>query len=193
MSQQLFLPGLESNPAMDFLFFAFLLGAENAAQITRLRECLCHESGLKGSRIAAQRLHITIHGIGAYDGLPTAVVDRARQAGAAISAKAFDVVLDRAISFGRKRYGCPLVLRAGDESALVAFHRLLGGAMKNAGFRRVASQFSPHVTLLYGDRVMAARRVEAVRWTMRDFVLVQSLRGRGQGRYIHLARWALRG
>jgi RNA 2',3'-cyclic 3'-phosphodiesterase len=193
MPQQLFLPGFEPNPAMNFLFFAFLVGAENAARITQLRERLCHDSGLKGRRIAADLLHITLHGIGAYEGLPGAVVERAREAGAAISAKAFDVVLDRAMSFDRKRSGCPLVLRAGNESALMAFHQLLGGAMKSVGFRRVTSQFSPHVTLLYGDRVMAARSIEAVRWTVRDFVLVQSLRRRGRGKYIHLARWPLRG
>jgi RNA 2',3'-cyclic 3'-phosphodiesterase len=193
MPEQLSLPGFERHSAIDFLFFALLLGTENATEIVRVRDRLCDENGLRGQRIAADLLHITLHGIGAYDGLPRAVVERAKQAGAAISARPFDVVLDRAMSFERKRDGRPFVLRTGDEVALTTFYRLLGGAMKNAGFRRVASQFRPHMTLLYGDRMVRERSIEAVRWTVRDFVLVQSLRGRGQGQYVHLARWPLRG
>jgi 2'-5' RNA ligase len=192
MSEQLFLPGFERSSAIDFLFFALLVNSEDAAQIVQLRNHLCDESGLKGQRIAAHLLHITLHGIGVYDGLPRAAVDRAKQAGAAISAKPFDVVLDRATSFYRKRAGQPLVLRTCNEIALITFHQLLGTAMKNAGFRRVASRFRPHMTLLYGDRMVVERSVEAVRWTVRDFVLVHSLRGRGQSQHIHLARWPLR-
>jgi RNA 2',3'-cyclic 3'-phosphodiesterase len=193
MSEQLLLPGFERNSAIDFLFFALLVNAENAWQIVQLRDRLCAESGLGGQRIATELLHITLHGIGAYDGLPGAVIERAKEAGAAISAKPFDIVLDRATSFDRKRVGRPFVLRATNEFALVTFYQLLGRAMKNVGFRRVASQFRPHLTLLYGDRMVAERSIEALRWKVRDFVLVQSLRGRGQSKYIHLARWPLRG
>jgi 2'-5' RNA ligase len=49
------------------------------------------------------------------------------------------------------------------------------------------------MTLLYGDRVMAVRSIEPIRWAVRDFVLVQSQRGPGRSRHIHLARWPLRG
>jgi hypothetical protein len=91
MSEQLLLPGFERGPAVDFLFFALLANAEDASQIVQLRERLCDENGLRGWRIAADLLHITLHGIGAYDGLPGAVVERAKEAGAAISAKPFDL------------------------------------------------------------------------------------------------------
>jgi len=191
MPEQLFLPGFECKPATDFLFFALLLGVADASQIVRLRERLCEDSGLSGHRVAANLLHISLHGIGAYDGLPRAVVQRAKEAGAALLTKPFDIVLDRAMSFGPKRQVRPLVLRTGDEVALVTFHRLLGGALKNAGFRRIASRFTPHMTLLYGDRTVVERPIDAIQWTVRDFVLVRSLRG--QSKYIHLARWPLRG
>ena len=191
MPDQLFLPGLERHPAFDVLFFALLLEAENASQVVQLRQRLCEEFGLSGRRIAADLLHISLHGIGAYDGLPRAVVQRAKEAGAAVLAKPFDIVLDRAMSFGPKHEVRPLVLRTGDEAALVTFHRLLGGAMKNAGFRRVASRFTPHMTLLYGDHAVVERSIDAIQLTVRDFVLIQSLRGRGK--HIHLARWSLRG
>ncbi len=191
MAEQLFLPGFECKPATDFVFFALLLGAENASQIVRLRERLCAESGLSGHRVAAKLLHISLHGIGAYHGLPRAVVQRAKDAGAAVLAKPFDIVLDRAMSFGSKRGVRPLVLRSGDEAALVTFHRLLGAAMTHAGFRQIAPRFTPHMTLLYSDRTVTERSIDAIPWTVRDFVLVQSLRGRSQ--YVHLARWPLRG
>jgi RNA 2',3'-cyclic 3'-phosphodiesterase len=171
--------------------FCIAAWAENASQIVQLRERLCEESGLSGHRVAANLLHISLHGIGAYDGLPRAVVQRAKEAGAAVLAKPFDIVLDRAMSFGPKREVRPLVLRTGDDAALVTFHRLLGGAMKHVGFRRIAPRFTPHMTLLYGDRTVVERSIDAIRWTVRDFVLVQSLRGRSK--YIHLARWPLRG
>jgi 2'-5' RNA ligase len=193
MPEQLFLPGFERTSAIDFVFFALLLGAENASQIVKLRERLCEEDGLKGDRIATNLLHVTLHGIGEYDGLPRDVVERAKRAGAAILAKPFDVVFDRAMSFNRKRNGRPLVLCTGNEVALLAFHQLLGEAMKNVGFRRITSHFKPHMTLLYGDRMLTERSIEAVRWNVRDFVLVHSLRGRGQSKYIDLARWPLRG
>jgi RNA 2',3'-cyclic 3'-phosphodiesterase len=193
MPEQLFLPGFERGSAIDFIFFALLLGAEHASRIVKLREYLCEENGLEGSRIAASLLHITLHGIGAYDGLPRAVVERAKQAGATISAKPFDVVFDRAMSFNRKSDGRPLVLCTDNEAALLAFHQLLGEAMKNVGFRRITSYFKPHMTLLYSDRMLTGRSIEPVRWSVRDFVLVHSLRGRGQSKYIHLARWPLRG
>jgi hypothetical protein len=58
MPEQLFLPGFERGSAIDFIFFALLLDAEHASRIVKLREYLCEENGLEGSRIAASLLHI---------------------------------------------------------------------------------------------------------------------------------------
>lgn len=193
MPGQLSLPGFEPTSAIDLVFFALLLGAENASQFVKLRESLCEENGLRGQRVAKNLLHLTLHGVGAYDGLPRGVVERAKQAGASILVKPFDVVFDYAMSFNRKHDGRPLVLCLGDEVDLLAFHRTLGEGMKNVGFRRVTSRFKPHMTLLYGDRMLTRQSIEAVRWSIRDFVLVQSLRGRSQSKYIPLAQWPLRG
>jgi hypothetical protein len=52
MAEQLFLPGLERNPALDFLFFAFVLRGEDAPRIVQLRERLCRKLGLTGQLIA---------------------------------------------------------------------------------------------------------------------------------------------
>jgi len=193
MYQQPFLPGFEPRLAIDFLFFALLPGEEDVPRIVRLRDRLCAEYGLRGQPIAPDMLHISLHNLGESDGLSRALIERAKQAAAALSVNPFDVVLDRAMSFVRKRNGSPFVLRAGNEVGLVTLYRSLGEAMKLAGFRGVASDFRPHMTLLYGDRVVKERPIEAVGWTVRDFVLVHSLRGRGQSKYVHLARWPLRG
>jgi 2'-5' RNA ligase len=193
MSEQYLLPGFEPVAALDYLFFAFLLRGENATPIVQLRERLRLEHGLKGQSIAANLLHISLHGIGAYHGAPRAKVETAKQAAARVSMPPFDIVFDRAMSFGLKREGQPFVLRVCNDAALTSFYRLLGDAMKSGGFRGVTSRFTPHMTLLYGDRIVRERAIEAIRWTVQDFVLVQSLPDRGHSKYIHLARWQLDG
>jgi 2'-5' RNA ligase len=193
MAEQLFLPGLERNPALDFLFFAIVLRAEEAPRIVQLRERLCRKLGLTGQLIAPELLHVSLHGIGAYDGLPNAVVESAKLAAAKISTSSLEIVFDRAMSFKHKRGGAPFVLRGDNDAALRAFHRVLGEAMKSVRFRRVESEFTPHMTLLYGDRLVTEQSIDVVRWAVHDFSLVQSLRGRGQSHYNHLARWQLRG
>ena len=193
MFEQLSLPGFERSSTIDVLFFALLPGAENVSRIVQLRHRLCDENGLKGHRIAPDLLHISLLGVAAHDCLSHAVIECAKRAAGVLTASPFDVVLDRAMSFVPRRARSPLVLRIGNEAALIAFYRSLGEAMKNAGFRGAASQFTPHLTLLYGDRVVREQRVEPVRWTVRDFVLVRSRRGRGPNTHDHLARWPLRG
>jgi 2'-5' RNA ligase len=193
MFEQYLLPGFEPVAALDYLFFALLLRGEDASPILQLRERLRLEHGLKGQLIAANLLHISLHGIGAYHGLPRAKVEMAKQAAARVSMRPFNIVFDRAMSFGRKREGQPFVLSVCNDAALKSFYRLLGEAMKSVGFHGVTSRFTPHMTLLYGDRIVSERAIEAIRWTVYDFVLVQSLRGRGHSKYNNLARWQLHG
>jgi RNA 2',3'-cyclic 3'-phosphodiesterase len=191
LKQQLFLPGLEPSPELDFLFFAFLPAERDAQQIVRLRTRLLLELGLTGQPIAAERLHVSLHAVGAWHGLSRAAVRTAKEVGASFSKRPFEIVFDRAVSFAGNR---ALVLRASGCLALASLHHALGIEMKKAGIGRwVTSRFTPHVTLLYGDRMVTERSIEPVRWTVCDFVLVQSLRGRGESKHIHLARWPLRG
>jgi hypothetical protein len=58
------------------------VGAENATRVVQLCDCLCRQNGLRGRRIAADLLHITLRGVGAYDGLPNFIIERACEAGA---------------------------------------------------------------------------------------------------------------
>jgi 2'-5' RNA ligase len=190
LEQQLSLPGCEPSPELDFLFFALLPCAEDALQVVQLRERLLLERGLTGQRIATERLHLSLHTVGAWHGLSRAAVRAAQDVGTSFSKPPFEIVFDRAMSFARNR---AFVLRAKSEVAFTSFHHGLGIEMKKAGIgRSVTSRFTPHMTLLYGDSMVAERSIEPICWTVRDFVLVQSLRGRGRSKHIHLARWPLR-
>jgi 2'-5' RNA ligase len=193
LRQQLSLPGLERAKALDFLFFAALPSPTEAPRFALAGEHLRRELGLGGRLLAQETLHVSLHAIGEYDGLPNSIVESAKKAGAAVLAPPCEIVFNNATSFNR-RTDRPLVLRAGDDPpAFMILHRVLGDAMKSVGFRRVSFQFTPHMTLLYDHRLVAKRAIKDIRLTVQNFDLVHSLHGRGPTRYIHLARWSLRG
>jgi 2'-5' RNA ligase len=140
-----------------------------------------------------ERLHITLHHIGDYTGLPPQVVTAISDVAAKVRTDPFEVEFDRVASFSGKRGNLPLVLRGGEGLAeLMKFQRGLGTAITRARVGRpVASQFTPHVTLLYDGIQVEERAVEPIRWTVSEFILVHSLLG--QTRHIPLARWSLSG
>ena len=113
----------------------------------------------------------------------------AADAAAAIASAPFEVTFDRAVSFlGRPR---PLVLCSEDDiPELIAFQRALGHAIQKRGLGRAKPQYTPHVTMLYDERAVEDHAIAPLRWTVRDFALVHSLRGQSQ--YNILGRWPLR-
>ena len=194
MGEQLSLVGVEgSRQPADGLFFAVLPEEVAAADISRLAQHQSRAHGLKGEPILADRLHVSLHNIGGYAGRPRGIVAAGCEAGGAVEMSSFDVAFDRVMSFGGRLGNHPLVLRGGDGIVgLLALHRHLGLALQKVGlWRWVKLQYEPHVTLLYDDRCLAEQPVDPVRWTVREFVLVHSLHG--QGRYVIVGRWPLRG
>ncbi len=85
----------------------------------------------------------------------------------------------------------PFVLQ-GDEGVigLLVLQQRLGRLMENAGLGRADPHYTPHMTLLYGDRTVDDEAVRPISWAVREFVLVHSLLGRS--RYNILARFPLR-
>jgi RNA 2',3'-cyclic 3'-phosphodiesterase len=148
---------------------------------------------LRGKPLASDRFHITLHHLGDHIGLPQAIVAAAREAAANVALPQFDVTFDQAGGFARGAGSKPFVLQGGDGVvALAVFQRALGLAMMKAGLKRwTEASFTPHVTLLYDDRNVARHPIEPIGWTVKEFVLVQSLLG--QTRHIPLARWPLLG
>jgi 2'-5' RNA ligase len=193
MPEQSSLPGFDPAPKpTDRLFFAIFPDAEAAARIAALARQLQLAHGLKGQPLQTARLHVTLHHLGDFAGVPPDTVARACDAALAVAMPPFDVSFDRAASF-RKPRNCPFVLQGSEGvAAVTAFQQALGAAMKNVGLARsVESRFTPHVTLLYDDRCVAEQAIEPVAWTAREFVLVHSLIGRSL--HVPLGRWPLRG
>lgn len=132
------------------------------------------------------RFHVTVLGLGNYDGLPRSIVAKAIEAGAAVTSRPFEVAFDRVTSFAGNDV---LVLRGGaGVDGIVMLHHALGVAMQKSGLN-AGSQFTPHITLLYDGRRVEEQFIDPIRWTVRDFVLVHSLRGRTM--HIPLERWRL--
>jgi 2'-5' RNA ligase len=192
MLQQLYFPGFEPRPPRDNLFFGILSPLNSAIEIRKAADDLRNLYGLNGRLIAQERLHISLHAVGRFDGPPNFIIERAHEAGGLVSTSPFPLTFDRVMSFDIKRDKRPFVLRPGrDLASLFTLHDILGEAMKRARIGRyVMSRFVPHMTLLYDRRVVRERPIEPIRMNVRDFVLVHSLVG--QSRYIELARWPLR-
>lgn len=186
------LDGMEAAQPTDRLFFAIFPTPDTASRIALLAETLRREHSLHGKPPRTERLHVTLHHLGDFAGLPQDVVKSAKEAGNRIADSGFDVVFDTVSSFGHQSHDNPLVLRSSaDLQALHAFRRKLGECMAACGLGRlVKGGFTPHVTLLYDDRILKPYSVEPIDWMVREFMLVHSLLGRTEHRI--LARWPLR-
>ena len=171
---------------LDSLFFSIFPDQAAAVRIANTAEHFRRAYGLKGAPLLTERFHVTVQGLGNYDGLPRSIVAKAIEAGAAVTSMPFEVEFDRVTSFVGSD---ALVLRGGgDVDGIVMFHHALGVAMRKSGIS-AGSQFTPHITLLYDGRRVEEQFIEPIRWTVRDFVLVHSLRGRTM--HIPLERWHL--
>jgi RNA 2',3'-cyclic 3'-phosphodiesterase len=173
---------------LDGLFFSIFPDQAAAVRIANTSEHFRRAYGLKGAPLLTDRFHVTVQGLGNYDGLPRSAVAKAIEAGAAVTSMPFEVAFDRITSFAGSD---ALVLCGGDGvDGIVMFHHALGVAMRKSGLS-AGAQFTPHITLLYDGRRVEEQFIEPIRWTVRDFVLVHSLRGRTM--HIPLERWHLGG
>ena len=194
MSAQLSLTGFDTVPRLtDGVFFAVFPGVGAATRIAQRARHLRGELGLRGEPFAMERLHVSLHHLGDYEGVPPGIVAAANEAAATVVMPRFDVAFNRAMSFSGRPANLPFVLCGDDGVAgLMVLHQRLGTAMRNAGLWRWAKpHYAPHMTLLYDAGCVVEHAVETVRWTVREFVLVHSLHGRSQ--YVPLGRWPLRG
>jgi 2'-5' RNA ligase len=194
MPVQLSLDGIDgSSQPTNGVYFAVLPTVDAARLIARRTRHLCRAHGLKGSPVKPERLHVSLHHLGDYADPPPGIVAAACEAAAAVLMPPFELVFDRIVSFDSNPGRHPFVLAGGDGVAgLIAFRQVLGTAMQKAGlWRCVKPHYLPHLTMVYGDHHVAERAVEAVGWTVKEFVLVHSLYG--QTRHVQLGRWSLRG
>jgi len=192
---QLALPGADPpRVSLDTLFFALQPAADTADHIAQLASQLRADCGVHGKLRPTEVFHVTLHFLGGFAGLPRTLIEDASRAAAILSMPAFDVEFDRALSFSGRPRNVPLVLAGGEGVAgVTALYDALGKELLKAAVRTLGggSGYTPHLTLLHGDRAITERRVSAVRWRVREFVLVRSFHG--QGRHEVLQRFALGG
>jgi RNA 2',3'-cyclic 3'-phosphodiesterase len=182
--------GVAGQPSStDRLFFALRPDAAAIVRIEKLVSDLQGDFGLKGKPLGAARFHVTLHFVGDFPCFPREVADAAVRAAQSVAAMPpFQLGFDRVGSFTRKARNMPLVLLGEDGLERV---RTLQQALVDALTGHRDGHYTPHLTLLYDDRHVAARPIEPITWTARDFVLVRSLIG--QSRHEVLARLPLRG
>jgi 2'-5' RNA ligase len=174
----------------DHYFFAVMPDAVTALQINARARELCRRYRLGGRLIAPTRYHVSLLGLAPPPGAEAMTVEKMVQAGDSISACAFALRFDQALSFSKTARMHPFVLSSSDSlPALNALQAALGSAMAGPGARGPCS-FTPHVTLLYDRAAVPLADIAPISWTAHDFVLLRSLRG--QSRYIHLRSWPLR-
>ena len=171
--------------AAERLFFAIRPNAPTAQRIEALAQALRSDFGLRGKSLGPERFHVTLHLIGDFTGgIPPHVMALALEAARPVAAKvsAFHVGFDKVASFHRPRGNRPLVL-LGEEGVhgIVALQQALLASLAAARLAPPQDRpFTPHLTLLYDDTPLAARRVDALIWEVQELLLVRSLLGRGR-------------
>jgi 2'-5' RNA ligase len=177
----------------DGLFLAVFPDMVAAERIAALARHLRQAHALRGQVAAVRRLHVSLHYLGGYAGVPRGVVSAATEALAAVAMPPFDVLFDRAASFRGQARNHPCVIQGGEGVVgLLALHARLGAALRQVGLGRwVRPHCLPHVTLFYDANGIANHPVEPIGWRVREVVLVHSLYG--SGRHDHLARRILEG
>ncbi len=140
--------GLGSDIPTERLFFAVMPDPATAWRIAELAEGLRAEHGLDGRPLARERLHVTLHHLGDYAGLPPSLLAKVQQAAARVRMPEFEVCFDEVGSFAGGRQH-PFVLRSEHGADLLqGLHQELARCLQVIGSRPDPG-FTPHLTLLY--------------------------------------------
>ncbi|WP_420007517.1 RNA 2',3'-cyclic phosphodiesterase [Xanthomonas sacchari] len=184
--------GFDAPAARESLFFALLPDAQTAQAGYRLGQQFCQDHGLRGRALPPERLHVTLHYLGEYAGIPPRLLQQACAAGRALAASPFDLAFDQAVTFDSRARSRPLVLRGDAEpQPLQALRQALQQQLARHGVAaRADGAYLPHMTLAYVEQPLAPQRVPALSWQAASLSLIRSVQG--QGRYLHEARWPLR-
>lgn len=179
--------GLAPRPGGWAVFFALYPPPDVLRRITAVAAV----EGLNGPRVAPERLHMSLLGLGRHEALPGGVLDRIRAAATTIEAASFVVSLNHLISFATRRGPHPRVLLGDDGVVGVhalreALHQALGHAGLVAG---PPGAFEPHLTLSREPRRRPEVDLEPVSWRVRDFRLIAS--AQGAARHDVLGTWPL--
>lgn len=175
-------------PAINQLF-ALMIYPDHEAGLAAQARGRTYQSDLRlgGAVFPLDRMHITLGKFEVKERVES-FVERVSRTMAGLNLAPFDVVFDQLGGFKSDN----VVLQGqGGLEALKAFQATLRQALAweklDKGFR----QFTPHMTVIYGQPGQEITMIDPVRWTVREFVLVIS--HQGQGRHEVLARFPLIG
>jgi len=180
---------------LNRLFLALFPDPVATQSISTLAAGLREQHGLTGRLRPHGQLHVMLHWLGDYSGMPETVIQPAGQACAATAARtpSFVVKLDSVLSLRGRPGNHPLVL-TGDStgnSELMNLHRQLAAELTQCQcYHKVSPEFSPRLTLLYDKVILRKEPVVPVTWTAGDIILVHS--EVGAGRYHRSGAWPLR-
>jgi RNA 2',3'-cyclic 3'-phosphodiesterase len=147
----------------------------------RLRDSL----GWLEHPVADARLHMTLGISCDFDNLPEHVVAQMLAIGASTKAEPVRVTLSRLAASPES-----IALRLERSTReLNALGGQLAGRLVRAGIARPDWRFSPHVRLGYRRGEPFGRKISAIEWESRHFVLIHSIVGRQT--HEELARWPL--
>ena len=191
MHPQASLAGFGAPQPTDRLFFAVMPPAPLAGRIAEFAGTLREDFALRGKTRPTSHLHVTLHHLGDFAGVPQQKVEAARTAAARVAMAPFEARFDRVGSFGGRAGKHPFVLLGADDDGdgLRGLHARLGERLAAAGLGRRERAFVPHLTLLYDARTVPPQPVEPLAWPVQEFLLIHSLLGRTE--YRVLGRWSL--
>ena len=175
------------------LYFAIQPPADVAQQAQDLLRSLQPAEGFTAKATPAARMHVSLNWVGGFHRPPTQVVGKARDVAATVAHAPFDISLNRIGTWQAGERPWPLVLW-GDEGVIgvESLHRAIHRALVRLDMaQRREPEFAPHLTLLRDAAVMPEAFIEPVRWTVREFALIQSVYG--EGRHDVLGRFPLSG
>lgn len=183
---QLSLAGFAEPVPKDRLFLGIFPDQPAQAAIAEMAQRMLGEHGLQGQPFHPSRFHLTVHHLGDYPELASERIAAALTAMARIATPAWNIALDHVASFrGRRKH--PIVLRCPDVHtgvhALWHESRVQFAAVGFAPW--LQHDFNPHLTLFYGDRLLSLPiPIEPIAWTVREVVLVHSLLGKTEYRFL---------
>jgi len=172
------------------LFYALVPSPADAVRLHAHARWVEEQFGFARNATDADRLHVTLHALGAHAvEPPDAKVDRWCRAASAVRQAPFEVVFDRIAAFGGRDNAW--VFTSSDDAALHALHEALGIALANTGERIVRQRIAPHMTVSWRGRRIPETPIEPVRWLASEVVLIDS--HHGEHEHEVLGRWTLTG
>lgn len=159
--------------------------AKTAAQARSRRYQV--DNRLGGAVFSPDLMHVTLGHFDYWDEVPASLVERITRAVSKLSMAPFQVSFDQIGGFPGN-----VVLRGGEGlKALEVFQAALRQALAWEKLDGSHLNFTPHLTVIYGQPGAVVAAIEPVSWTVSEFALVIS--HHGKGRHEVLARYRLVG